>query len=88
MSISIKRHINVDVFKDFIKSRGLSVTTLANLSESSEKTIKRSLKDGYVTLGVGIDLCRTLDCDFDELFGPDESSEWKKSMIKLYKIIR
>lgn len=86
--MSIKRHVDVDTFKSFIKSRGLSTTTLANLSESSEKTIKRCLKDGYVTLGVGIDLCRTLDCDFIELFGPDDSPEWKKSMIKLYKIIR
>ena len=86
--MSIKRHVDVNTFKRFIKFKGLTVSTLANLSESSEKTIKRCLKDGYVTLGVGIDLCRTLDCSFIELFGPDDSPEWKKSMIKLYKIIR
>ena len=86
--MSIKRHVDVNTFKAFIKSKGLSTTTLANLSESSEKTIKRCLKEGYVTLGVGIDLCRTLDCDFVTLFGPDDSPEWKKSMVTLYKIIR
>ena len=86
--MSIKRHIDTNTFKSFIKNKGLSITTLANLSESSEKTIKRCIKEGYVTLGVGIDLCRTLNCDFIELFGPDDSPEWKKSMVTLYKIIR
>lgn len=86
--MSIKRRIDVNTFKRFLKFKGLTVSTLSNLSESSEKTIKRCLRDGYVTLGVGIDLCRTLDCDFIELFGPDDSPEWKKSMVKLYKIIR
>lgn len=88
MFVSIKRHVDANVFKEFLKNKGLSITTLANLAESSEKTIKRSVKEGYVTLGVGIDLCRTLNCSFDELFGPDTSPEWKRSMVKLYKIIR
>ena len=86
--MSIKRKINVNTFKDYLKSRNMSVTQLANLAESSEKTIKRCIKDGYVTLGVGIDLCRVLECSFIDLFGDDDSPEWKKTMVKLYKIIR
>lgn len=86
--LSIKRHVDVNTFKTFIKSKGLSISTLANLSESSEKTIKRCLKDEYVTLGVGIDLCRTLECSFNELFGEDSSPEWKRNIVKLYNIIR
>lgn len=86
--MSVKRKINADTFKNYLKSRNMSVTQLANLAESSEKTIKRSLKDGWATLGVAIDLCRVLQCSFIELFGEDESPEWKKSMIMLYKIIR
>lgn len=86
--MSIKRSINVDIFKQYLKDRNMTVEGLSRLSESSEKTIRRSLKDGYVTLGVGIDLCRTLDCSFIDLFGEDVSPSWKKNMTKLYKIIR
>lgn len=86
--MSIKRKVNVEVFKSYLKSRDLSITQLSNLAESSEKTIKRGLKDGYVTLGVAIDLCRVLQCNFIELFGEDDSPQWKKSMVMLYKTVR
>ena len=86
--MSIKRKVNVDIFKSYLKSRDTSVTQLANLAESSEKTIKRCLKEECVTLGVAIDLCRVLECSFIDLFGEDESPQWKKTMIMLYKTIR
>ncbi len=86
--MSVKRKINADTFKNYLKSRNMSVTQLANLAESSEKTIKRCVKDQSVTLGVAIDLCRVLGCSFIDLFGEDNSTEWKKTMVMLYKIIR
>jgi len=86
--MAIKRHVDAEIFKSYLKSKNMSIGMLANLSESSEKTIKRCLKDGSVTLGVALDLCQTLQCNFIDLFGEDESSMWKKTMVKLYKIIR
>ena len=86
--MSIKRHVDPETFKAYLKSRNMSVTMLATLAESSEKTIKRCLKDETVTLGVALDLCQTLECNFDTLFGVDESDVWKRTMVKLYKMIR
>ena len=86
--MSIMRSVDPEVFKAYLKSRNMSVSTLAAISASSEKTIKRCLKDRSVTLGVALDLCQSLDCNFITLFGEDESDKWKKTMVKLYKMIR
>lgn len=86
--MSIKRSVDPEVFKAYLKSRNMSISTLAAISASSEKTIKRCLKDGEVTLGVALDLCQSLECNFITLFGEDSSDKWKKTMVKLYKMIR
>ena len=86
--MSIKRNINPEVFKSYLASRNMSISTLAAISESSEKTIRRCLKDRQVTLGVALDLCQSLECNFVTLFGEDSSEKWKRTMTKLYKIIR
>ena len=88
MSANIKRRIDPDIFKAYIKERGLTIRQLASLCETHENTIRRCLKDAEVTLTIGIDLCRTLDCDFDELFGKDDSVGWARSIDILKRIVR
>lgn len=84
----IKRHVDPDIFKAFIKSKGYTIHLLSSLCESNERTIRRCLQDREVTLTVGIDLCRALDSDFDTLFGKDDSAEWKRSIDILERIVR
>lgn len=85
---TVRRHVDPEVFKNYIKSRGVSIRQLGSLCETNEKTIRRMLLDGEVTLTIGLDLCAYFDCDFNELFGYDNSPEWKKSMRNVLKRVR
>lgn len=84
----IKRHVDPDIFKNYIKSRGISIRQLGSLCEANERTIRRMLQDGSVTLNVALDLCKCFDCNFDQIFGCDESPEWKKAMTDILKTVR
>ena len=84
----VKRHVDPDIFKNYIRSRGVTIRQLGSLCESKEKTIRRMLKDQEVTLTVALDLCTYFDCDFDTLFGPDDSSSWKGSVVTIMKKVR
>ena len=87
-SAVVKRRIDPDIFKAYIKSRGLSIRQLGSLCETNEKTIRRMLQDKEVTLNVALDLCAFLKCNFIKLFGPDDSPEWKKSVCDILKRVR
>ena len=84
----IKRHVDPDIFKAYIESRGVTLRQLGSLCESNEKTLRRMLKDQEVTLTVALDLCRYFDCDFNTLFGPDDSPSWRASVITILKKVR
>lgn len=84
----IKRHLDPDIFKNYIKSQGVSIRQLDNLCETTERTIRRMLKDEEITLTVALDICRCFDCNFNEIFGPDTSPEWKRSMVDILKRVR
>jgi DNA-binding Xre family transcriptional regulator len=87
-SAVVKRRIDPDIFKKYIKSRGLSIRQLGSLCQTNEKTIRRMLQDKEVTLNIALDLCAYLQCDFNKLFGYDESPEWKKSVRDILKRVR
>ena len=84
----IRRHVDPDIFKAYIESRGVTIRQLGSLCESNEKTIRRMLKDQEVTLTVALDLCRYFDCNFDTLFGPDDSDSWRDSVVTIFKKVR
>ena len=84
----VKRHVDPDIFKEYIKSRGVTIRQLGSLCESNERTIRRMLKDQEVTLTVALDLCTYFDCNFDELFGPDDSNSWRGSVVTILKKVR
>lgn len=84
----VKRHVNPDIFKEYIKSRGVTIRQLGSLCETNEKTIRRMLKDEEVTLTVALDLCTFFDCNFNDIFGPDESAGWKGSVVTILKKVR
>lgn len=84
----IKRHVDPEVFKSFIKSKGVSIRQLGNFCETNERTIRRALKDEQITLVVGLDLCNFFDCTFDDIFGPDNSPEWIRDRNKVFKKVK
>lgn len=84
----IKRHVDPDIFKKYIKSQGVSIRQLGSLCEANERTIRRMLQSKEVTLNVALDLSKFFNCNFNELFGPDNSPEWKKSMVDILKRVR
>lgn len=84
----IRRHVDPDIFKTYVKDQGMSIRQLGSLCETNEKSIRRMLKDQEVTLNVALDLCKMFDCNFNELFGPDPSPEWKKAMVDILKRVR
>ena len=84
----VKRHVDPDIFKAFIKDRNVTIRQLGSLCDSNEKTIRRMLRDEEVTLTVALDLCTFFDCNFDAIFGPDNSNEWRKSVVTIMKKVR
>ena len=84
----VKRHVDPQIFREFIKSKNVSIRQLGAVCATNEKTIRRMLQDKEVTLNVGLDLCTYLDCTFNELFGIDMSPEWKRSMVSILKKVR
>lgn len=87
-TVVVRRHVDPDIFKAYIKSQGVSIRQLGSLCQANERTIRRMLQDKEVTLNVALDLCAYFDCNFNQLFGLDTSSEWKKSMVDIIKRVR
>lgn len=83
-----KRRIDPDIFKAFIKSKGVSIRQLGSLCATNEKTIRRILQDGEVTLNVALDLSRYFDTDFETMFGVDDSRRWRNAVIHIIKNVR
>ena len=84
----VKRHLDPDIFKSFLKSRGLSIRQLGNLVDTNERTIRRILQQEEVSLNVAIDLCVFFECTFDDLFGPDNSPQWGRDRLRILKMLR
>lgn len=85
---TFKRHIDAEIFKDFLKSREVSIRQLDSLCDASERTIRRMLKDEEVTLTVALDLSRYFDTDFTTMFGPDDSVRWRNAVVHIMKNVR
>lgn len=83
-----KRSVDPDIFKEFLKSKGVSIRQLGSLCETNERTIRRMLQDKEVTLNVALDLCSYFDCNFIDLFGEDNSDQWKNSVVRILKKVR
>ena len=86
--VKLKRHVDPEVFNEFIKSKGLSIRQLELYCDCSEKTIRRALKQEEISLNVGLDICQHLKCNFDQVFGKDDSESWKEAVIFTLKSIR
>ena len=76
--MQIYRKVNKDTFLNFIGNRGVSIRSLDRVSGVTEKTIRRSLNYGEISIPSAIHICLYLGCTFDEAFGVDSSSEWNK----------
>lgn len=85
---TVKRHLDPDIFKAYVKAHGTSIRQLGELCATNERTIRRCVKDEEVTLTIALDLCAYFQCNFNELFGPDNSPQWKKSMVDILKRVR
>jgi len=55
----VKRHLDPDIFKAFIKERGVSIRQLGDLCATTERTIRRCIKDEEVTLTIALDVIST-----------------------------
>lgn len=53
--------IDRDLFMDAINARNISIRRLGPLIGYNERTIRRHLKDGYMTTRIILDICRILD---------------------------
>lgn len=84
----VKRHLDPDIFKSYIKSKGLSIRQLGNLVDTNEKTIRRIVQQQEVSLNVAIDLCIFFGCTFDDLFGPDNTPGWSRDRLRILKMLR
>jgi len=74
------RSVDSDIFKNYLKNRGLSVKDVCSKTSLSEKTLKRCLEDGFMSIGIVLDICYALDDGADNLFGEDTSPSWQKSL--------
>ena len=83
-----KRHVDPDIFKSFIKSRGVSIRQLGSLCATNERTIRRILQDKEITLNVALDLSRYFDADFETMFGVDDSNSWRYAVVHIIKNVR
>lgn len=86
--VSFKRHVDPDIFKAYLKQRGYSIRQLEMYCDTTERTIRRCLKQESVTLTIALDLCQFFGCDFDDIFGPDDSKEWREAMVFILKKVR
>ena len=84
----VKRHLDPDIFKDFLKDHNTSIRQLGGLCAANERTIRRCVKDEEVTLGVALDLCNYFNCDFNQLFGPDDSYSWNRDKANLFARVK
>lgn len=85
---TVKRHLDPDIFKNYLKEQGVSIRQLGSLCNTNERTIRRCIKDEEITLTVALDLCAYFGCNFNTIFGPDNSPQWKKSMVDIMKRVR
>lgn len=86
--VVLKRHVDPDIFKQYIKTQGLSIRQLEPYIGVSEKTIRRSLQQEEFTLNIALQICQYFECDFDEIFGPDRSERWRQAAIFILKNVR
>lgn len=86
--VVLKRHVDPDIFKAFIKAQGLSIRQIEPYTGVSERTIRRGLQQEEFTLNIALQLCQYFECDFDEIFGPDHSERWRQTATFVLKNVR
>ena len=78
--ISLKRSVDPDMFKAFLKNHGTSIRMLAKEIDINEKTIRRAIDDREISLTVALILCDHFNVPCSSLFGPDRSEDWNRIM--------
>lgn len=80
--VSKKRNIDADIFKRFLKSRETSIRQIGRETDITERTIRRNIQEGCVTITTALILCDYFNTDCNTMFGPDDSSNW--TLVKSY----
>lgn len=86
--VVLKRHVDPDIFKNFLKERNISIRQLGIYCDANERSIRRMLKTGSVSLTIAMDICQFFHVDFDEIFGPDTTDEWTSAKDFLENVIK
>ena len=76
--VILRRQIDPDTFKAYLKERELSIRTLGSLVDVNEKTLRRAIDERRISLTVAVILCEFFKDDCDALFGPDTSGSWRR----------
>jgi len=76
--MQIYRKIDKDIFLKFIAERNISLRSLDRNCNVTDKTIRRALDYGLISISSAINICLYLNCSFDEAFGKDSSEEWAR----------
>lgn len=87
-SATVKRKVDPVIFKEFLRRNNISIRQLGALVATNEKTIRRMLQQGEVTLNVAVDLCTFFHCTFDDIFGVDDTVYWNRRRLELLKMLR
>ena len=78
-----KRQIDAEVFKRYIHNRNISIRDLGEMTDITEKTLRRCLVDGEMTITVVLEMCYFFNTTANTLFGPDKSATWYQSIYFL-----
>lgn len=85
---AIRRRLDPTIFIQYLRDHNTSIRQLGSLIATTERTIRRCVKQEWVTLNIAIDICRYFECTFDEVFGPDNSTYWSNIRLKILKMVR
>lgn len=78
--MQIYRKIDKDIFLKFIAERNISLRSLDRNCNVTDKTIRRALDYGLISISSAINICLYLNSNLDETFGEDPSEEWARIM--------
>ena len=76
--MQVYRKIDKDIFLKFIAEHNISLRSLDRNSNVTDRTLRRALDYGLISISSAINVCLYLNCTFDEAFGKDPSEEWAK----------
>lgn len=75
-----RRRVDGETFRNYLKSRSMSIKEIAERTDISERTIRRGLSDKEFTATIVLELCHFFRENADTLFGPDDSRGWNENI--------